>query len=341
MSSLPHYEPFYEFEPSDPGTAHARESGSAPALDVAALLRLGRPHIVAIAALGTLTFGRFLSGQLLVGLAAVAALDWFLVNFVNRAVALPERDLKRAIERERMLFDAARESPEQTDRDNMQMQLQEVVQDYERIIRTSPDFVPGYVAYGLLLNRVGEHRRSAEIFLKANKLDPNLPIVKNQLGNYCAEEGEFQDALEYYLAAIALSPREPLYHYQLGSLLHEYHDNFVLAGRFDAKTGRRQSADAFRRAAELAPDKIPYAYRHAESFYDVDEPDWDAALAAWSAIEARVYPGIERQTIHLHRANILINQSKFTEARALIDRVDEPSLEDNKETLIARLPETP
>lgn len=254
---------------------------------------------------------------------------------------LPERDLQRVVERERMLFNVSREDPMGTDHGNMQMQLQEVVQDYERIIRTSPDFVPAYVAYGLLLNRVGEHRRSATIFLKANKLDPNVAIVKNQLGNYCAEEGEFQDALEYYLAAIALSPGEALYHYQLGTLLHEYHDEFVLAGRFDSTTGRRQSAEAFRLAAEFAPDTIPYAYRYAESFYDLDPPDWAAALATWEKLEARVYPGIERQTVQLHRANILIRQEKFAEARALLDLVEDPSLDENKETLIARLPETP
>lgn len=83
MSSLPQYEPFYEVEPSHSGAA-------SPAPDFAALLPLARPHIVAIAALGTLTFGRFLSGELLVGLATVAALDWFLVNVVNRAVDLAE-----------------------------------------------------------------------------------------------------------------------------------------------------------------------------------------------------------------------------------------------------------
>lgn len=57
---------------------------------IAPFLHLARPHIVAIAALGTLTFGRFLTGRMLVGLTIVSALDWFLVNFVNRAVDLKE-----------------------------------------------------------------------------------------------------------------------------------------------------------------------------------------------------------------------------------------------------------
>jgi 4-hydroxybenzoate polyprenyltransferase len=53
-------------------------------------IHLGRFHIVAIAAFGCLTFGRFLTGRALPLVALVCALDWFLVNFVNRAVDLAE-----------------------------------------------------------------------------------------------------------------------------------------------------------------------------------------------------------------------------------------------------------
>lgn len=51
---------------------------------------LGRFHIVAIAAMGCLTFGLFLTGRYLPVVAAICALDWFLVNFVNRAVDVLE-----------------------------------------------------------------------------------------------------------------------------------------------------------------------------------------------------------------------------------------------------------
>jgi 4-hydroxybenzoate polyprenyltransferase len=51
---------------------------------------IGRLHIVAIAALGTFTFGWLFSGQHLWLLAAVSGLDWFLVNLLNRVVDLKE-----------------------------------------------------------------------------------------------------------------------------------------------------------------------------------------------------------------------------------------------------------
>jgi 4-hydroxybenzoate polyprenyltransferase len=51
---------------------------------------ISRLHIVAIAALGTFTFGWLFSGAHLWLLSAVCALDWFLVNLLNRVVDLQE-----------------------------------------------------------------------------------------------------------------------------------------------------------------------------------------------------------------------------------------------------------
>src|SRR5438874_1664621 len=51
---------------------------------------ISRLHIVAIAALGTFTFGWLFFGRHPWALAGVCALDWFLVNLLNRVVDLKE-----------------------------------------------------------------------------------------------------------------------------------------------------------------------------------------------------------------------------------------------------------
>jgi 4-hydroxybenzoate polyprenyltransferase len=56
---------------------------------------VSRLHIVAIASLGTLTFGWLFTGRYLWSLAAVCALDWFVVNLLNRVVDLPEDRINR------------------------------------------------------------------------------------------------------------------------------------------------------------------------------------------------------------------------------------------------------
>lgn len=69
-------------------SAGAPSAASPSALTTA--VSVGRLHIVTIAALGTFTFGWLLTGRYLPGLALVSALDWFLVNLLNRAVDVPE-----------------------------------------------------------------------------------------------------------------------------------------------------------------------------------------------------------------------------------------------------------
>jgi 4-hydroxybenzoate polyprenyltransferase len=54
------------------------------------LASIGRLHIVAIGALGALTFGWTFTGRYLGIAAGFCALDWFIVNLVNRIVDLPE-----------------------------------------------------------------------------------------------------------------------------------------------------------------------------------------------------------------------------------------------------------
>ena len=147
-------------------------------------------------------------------------------------------------------------------------------------------------------------------------------------------------AAPYYIAAIKLAPNEPLYHYQLGTLLSEARDEFLKSGEWARETLDAAMFNAFKRAAELSPDRIEFAYRHAESFYDLAKPDWPAALKAWAALEEKAQTSIERQTMRLHAANVLIKQGKPDYARTLIETVDEPALQGQKQKLVAQLAET-
>ncbi|PIE21065.1 MAG: hypothetical protein CSA66_00130 [Proteobacteria bacterium] len=56
---------------------------------------VGRLHIVAIATLGTFTFGWLFTGTYPWALAAICAIDWFVVNLLNRVVDLDEDRVNR------------------------------------------------------------------------------------------------------------------------------------------------------------------------------------------------------------------------------------------------------
>ena len=247
--------------------------------------------------------------------------------------------LKKLVARQDSLL--AQLGRDDMDQENVKRDIQTLIFDYDSFIRTFPTYVPGYVTYGLLFGKIGMRRESAAILLKANQFDPDIPIVKNQLGNYLAEEGEPVVAANYFIAAIRLAPDEPLYHFQLGTLLAEARDDFLKSGQWTRPQLDRTMQQAFKRASELAPKNFAFAYRYAQSFYDLAEPQWEEALKVWGALEDQASPGLEKETLRLHAANILIKQKKFDQARLLLATVTAEPLTGQKQKLLDQLPANP
>ena len=256
---------------------------------------------------------------------------------VPAAENFAERLLKNIAERQREVFATAAKQGDKLDEGSMQQQLQSVMHDYERLLRNNPNFAAGYAAYGYFLTKVDMRKEAAAMLLKANQLDPDIPLVKNQLGNVLAEDGKPLQAVAYFISAIKLEPKEPLYHYQLGTLLAEARDDFLKSGQWTRATLDEAMHNAFKTAAELAPERFEFAYRYAESFYDLEKPNWDAALKVWSALEEKASTPIERQTMRLHAANVLIKTGKLDHARALMETVDDPKLQGQKDRLKPQL----
>ncbi len=247
------------------------------------------------------------------------------------------RSIKRIAERQREIFATAEKQGDKLDESTFRTQLQSVMHDYELLLRNNPNFAAGYAAYGYFLTKVDMRKEATAMLLKANQLDPDIALVKNQLGNVLAEDGKPLQAAPYFISAIKLEPNEPLYHYQLGTLLVEARDEFLKTGEWTRAALDTAVHNAFKRATELAPERFEFAYRHAESFYDLEKPDWDAALKAWSALEEKATTPIERQTMRLHAANVLIKVGKLEHARALLDTVDDPKLQGQKQRLLPLL----
>lgn len=268
---------------------------------------------------------------------ALGLLVTVAVGFSAQTVNMAELSLRKIVERQRELFADAAKQGDNLVESAFRQQLQSLTHDYELLLRNNPDFAAGYAAYGYLLSKVSMRQEAMAMLLKANQLDSDVALVKNQLGNLLAEDGKPLQAAPYFLAAIRLEPKEPLYHYQLGTLLVEAREAFLKAGEWKRDTLDNAMHEAFRRAAELAPGRFEFAYRHAESFYDLEKPDWPGALKAWSALEEKAETAIERQTMRLHAANVLIKMGKADHARALLATVDEEKLQGQKQKLVAEL----
>jgi tetratricopeptide (TPR) repeat protein len=248
-----------------------------------------------------------------------------------------EEALVELASRQKDLLKAASGKKSQAELEDLRQPLQELCYAYEDFLKKYPKFALGYVSYAMLLDNpiIDERRRSTALFLKANQLDPNLPLVKNQLGNHVAEQGQPLEALNYFLAAVRLAPKEPLYHYQLGTLLAEARDDFLKSGEWTAAKIDEAMQKAFLQASLLTPGDWHYAYRYGLSFYDVASPDWEAALKFWSQFEGELKPGIEQQTCRVHRARALLKLGRREEALSILSTVTEPVLAREKEKLEA------
>lgn len=254
-----------------------------------------------------------------------------------RAESLSEKTLKEIVARQRDILARAEKDGDQVDVAWLRGELQGVIKSYDVLIQKSPEFAPAFVSYGMLLGQVGMTREAVGILLRANKLDAEIPVVKNEIGRFLAEDGKLVEALPWIMSAIDLEPKQALYHYHLGKLLTEGRDDFIKTGQFTRASLDKAMLEAFLRAAELAPKNFGYAYRSAEAYYDLETPKWDDALALWRKLDAAVETPLEHQTLRLHQANVLLKQGKSAEARTLVGTVTEMALAKQKQTLLDQL----
>lgn len=176
---------------------------------------------------------------------------------------------------------------------------------YDELIARAPNDINLLILYGKFLRRVGQNRQANLFFSHADHISPNLAVVKQQLGNYLAEEGNYPEALTYYLKAIELEPNEAVYHYGLGELLATFRDKFIADGAFTPEAIDAETITSFAKAVELAPDNKDFAFRYAEAYYDITNPKWEEALALWTNISERTdLTRYERDAARLHKARI-------------------------------------
>lgn len=273
----------------------------------------------------------------LVRLVTIWALALVLSAAVAPAETLAEKSLLEIAERQHDIFVRAEKQGDQLDRAWLRAELQSVINSYDVLIQKSPDYALAYGGYGMLLGKVGMSKEALIMLLKANKLDPTMPEVKNQIAVHLAEDGKTVEALPWVTAAIQLDPKNPLYHFHLGELLATGHSDFLRTGQFDDAKLDQNMLDAFLHAAELSPGDFPIAYRHAKAYYELAIPRWNEALSVWEKLEQNAANDTQRQLVSLQRGNVLIKLGRFPEARQLLDTVTNIDLAGEKQTLLDEL----
>ena len=268
---------------------------------------------------------------------AILGVALAVLNVPVKAETLAEKSLVDIVERQREILARAEKEGDHLDQAALRGELEGVIKSYDVLIQKNPDYALGYGAYGMLLSKVGMTKEGVIMLLKANKLDPTMPEVKNQIGVLLAEDGKPVDALPWVTAAIDLDPKKALYHFQLGELLAAGRADFIRTGQFDEAKLDQSMLDAFKHASELAAGDFPIGYRYAKAYYELGTPRWAEALAVWEKIEQFASNDNQRQLVHLQRANVLMKLGRPDEARKLLDTVTSVDLAGEKQTLLDEL----
>lgn len=244
----------------------------------------------------------------------------------NRLLAIAEKEAS--------IYKKIAEDPEFYSADDLDRRINELVQSYRTYLVDQPDDVSAYILYGKLLRRVEENEQAFLAFLKADELNPEIAVVKQQIGNHLAEEGKGKAALTFYLRAVELEPETAVYHLALGQLILDFRQDFIQDGIFTRDALEREMLKAFRKAALLEPDNFDYQMRLGEAYYDLISPDWKSALIHWNKLRKQTVTRLQIEILDLHRARVLGKLGRAEEARTLLSQVLTPALQNSRKQVL-------
>lgn len=216
-------------------------------------------------------------------------------------------------------------------------QAGDIAERFDILLSRFPNSVPVLYFYAEFLRDGGELDQAEKMLKKAEKADSTFVPVQFLLAEVLQAQGNSVAALPYFERSVYDDPGNAEYQCAFGEFLSEA--RAVLIEKCELS---REELDARMQAAFLAasvaePSQLDFLWRYAESFYDVEAPDWTRALSVWERVECRLNK--EKQAnlipvVQLHRARIFAELGRTEEANALlIKTAGVPALERSRRTV--------
>ncbi|MGJ3244025.1 MAG: tetratricopeptide repeat protein [Opitutales bacterium] len=250
---------------------------------------------------------------------------------------LADKRLAEIQAEQQALAEAYARDANQFDATEWQRRLRQLADRYDAYLAENPEDTTALILYGKFLRSVDATEQAVEVFLRVDQIDPDIAVVKQQIGNYLAENGRYMAALTYFLRALELDPEVARYHFQVGELLFRYREEFLLDGLYSRSDLDAAMLDAFRQAYQFEPDNTGFALRLGEAFYDIRDPDWAAARTHWETVLAQVDEPLTRDACRLHLARVLGKLGQLDKARELAETVTAPALQHSRNALLTEL----
>ncbi|MCB1584205.1 MAG: tetratricopeptide repeat protein [Xanthomonadales bacterium] len=86
------------------------------------------------------------------------------------------------------------------------MQLKEAQEEFEYAIKLNPSYATAYHWYGNLADRLGDQKKSLELYRKAAEWDPLSPVIQSNIGYKLIGNQQFTEAMKQFDRIIELVP---------------------------------------------------------------------------------------------------------------------------------------
>lgn len=221
------------------------------------------------------------------------------------------------------------------DRGQIQRQFHAVAAAYRDLLAFNPDSLDTRLLYGKLLSRYGDRDGARDQFILAARIDSEIAVIHQQLSTYYAEERDHTRALAFMLNAIEIEPQTAAYHFGLGQLLVTFRTQFIEEAIYSEDQLDREILNAFKTAANLAPNEVALQFRYGEAFYDVAAPDWQIALNHWQSIQYSLpMDPLQIDALRIHLARCFMALNNISDAQSALQQVSQPSLLPSAQALL-------
>ncbi len=208
---------------------------------------------------------------------------------------------------------------------------------YQQFLTRHPRNVEAMLAYGSLLNDLGEEDSAVEQWLKARALAPENPSVWNNLANHYAANQDELKAFSFYEKAISLATNSAPYQRNLGSAIINLRSNAMTYYSLSEPAVLEKGFQLLRAAERSLPDDFALATELAQTLYALRPLRTNELLAAWRRALDLAGDEIESEGVRLHLARVNLLTGKTAEARQWLDAVTNTAFAALRQQLEAQL----
>ncbi len=208
---------------------------------------------------------------------------------------------------------------------------------YLDFIQRYPKYAEGRVAYASFLHDMGDEEGQYVQLTKARDINPSLPSVWNNLGNYYGENGPITNCFICYEKAIQLDPTESVYYQNFGTTVYLYRHDVTNYYHINEQQTFDKALMLYSNATRLDPTNFPLASDVAMTYYGIKPLRTNDALMSWSNALHLAHDEVEREGVYIHLARIQMSAGNFAESQARLDAVTNPMYNDLKDRLTRNL----